>query len=134
MSMGNRDLEKEKFWRDTIAAQQKSGQSQAEYCRLNSLNENSFSWWKRELPARELRDRRERAQARKIVKQQTAPTVPVEMPSFVPLVLAGGESESASPENGLVEIRLPGAAVLVHPGTDVKTIRSVILAFREYWF
>jgi|AGTN01.3.fsa_nt_gi hypothetical protein len=133
MSKGNRDLEKEKFWRSTIADQQKSAQSQAEYCRLHGLNENSFSWWKRELPAREQQDRRERAQARKLAKQQAAAPVPVEAPSFVPLVLAGTENGS-SEENGLLEIRFPGAAVLVHPGADVKAIRSVILAFRECWF
>lgn len=49
MSKSNRDPEKEKFWSDTIAEQQRSGISQAEYCRLHHLNENSFSWWKREL-------------------------------------------------------------------------------------
>lgn len=132
--MGNknsRNPEKEKFWRGVIEDQKKSGLSQAEYCRVNELNDNSFSWWKREIPLRDRQTRRERAAARRAAVQE----VPVksETPSFVPLVLAGTEYAS-SQQGGLVEIRLPGAAVLVHPGADVTVIRSVILAFREYWF
>jgi len=42
---------REKFWRDHLALQAQSAQSQAEYCRQNRLSRSSFSNWKKKLRA-----------------------------------------------------------------------------------
>ena len=137
MSKSNRDPEKEKFWREVVASQQKSGLTQPEYCRVNGLNENSLSWWKREIPARDKGARKERAQERaqkrKLAMEQNISETN-RTPSFVPLVFAAAENSSTPEGVGLVELRFPGAAVLIHAGADNNAIRSVILAFRECWF
>lgn len=133
MSKSLRDPEKEKYWREILADQQKSGLSQAEYCRAHGLNENSFSWWKREIPARDRQARREKAQARKLARVQ-ASSAPAEISSFVPLVFAAEEEPPAPEVDCPVEIRFPGATVRIHAGVEASAIRSVILAFRECWF
>jgi hypothetical protein len=43
---------KEKFWQAHLSAQQKSGLTQVEYCRRNSLSKSTFGWWKHQLNKR----------------------------------------------------------------------------------
>ena len=45
-------MERERKWREHLAAWQKSGLSQAAYCRQHGLTQNDFSWWKREIARR----------------------------------------------------------------------------------
>ena len=40
---------KEKYWQAHLSAQQKSGLTQVEYCRRNSLSKSTFGWWKHQL-------------------------------------------------------------------------------------
>ncbi len=49
-----RDLEKEKFWRERIREQDRTGKSVRQFCVEKGLNENLFYGWRREL---KLRDR-----------------------------------------------------------------------------
>lgn len=136
-----RDPEKEKFWRDAISRQRRSGLSQAEFCRREELNENSFSSWKSIIAARDdeerqakiLAKRAAREQRRQLQREKQLPAKN-EVPAFVPLVLAGADRHSPSTDGALVEIRLPGAAILVYQGADSDTLRSVMLAFRECWY
>ena len=44
--------ERERRWREHLAAWRTSGVSQAEYCRQHGLTQNDFSWWKREIARR----------------------------------------------------------------------------------
>lgn len=48
-----RDEEKEKFWRKTIAEWMKSGLSVRAFCRKNNVPESSFNAWRRELSIRD---------------------------------------------------------------------------------
>ncbi|OGL46883.1 MAG: hypothetical protein A2161_03870 [Candidatus Schekmanbacteria bacterium RBG_13_48_7] len=49
MNKIKRDMEKEKYWRTTIAKWKQSGQPIEAYCRSNGINSGTFHWWKREL-------------------------------------------------------------------------------------
>lgn len=51
-SLIHRHPSREKFWQSHLAAQSKSGLSQAEYCRRYQLSASAFSWWKRKLSAK----------------------------------------------------------------------------------
>jgi len=52
MRLRRTDPEKERFWRDLVHGQQRSGQSVREYCRQAGVKESSFYWWRRELARR----------------------------------------------------------------------------------
>lgn len=49
-----RRVERQRRWQAHLAAWQRSGLSQAEYCRQHGLAPADFSWWKRELAKRGL--------------------------------------------------------------------------------
>ena len=49
---GGAKMERELKWRRHLAVWQKSGLSQAAYCRQQGLTQNDFSWWKREIAGR----------------------------------------------------------------------------------
>lgn len=126
-----RDPEKEKYWREILARWKASGLSQAAFCRLEGLNENSFSSWKSIIADRDLELKREKAALRKAERETD---LKPETPSFVPLILAGADRPPSKQQNAVVEIRLPGAAVLVYQGVDAETLRTVMLAYRECWY
>jgi transposase len=44
-----RDPEREQFWRGTVAAWEKSGQSVRDFCAARGLREPNFYYWKRAL-------------------------------------------------------------------------------------
>ncbi len=41
--------EKARYWRDRLAAWKRSGESQAEFCRLHNLRTHRFTYWKRRI-------------------------------------------------------------------------------------
>ena len=53
MAARRRDLGREQFWRETIAAWQAGGLSAREYCRRHRLSEASLHGWRRELRRRD---------------------------------------------------------------------------------
>jgi len=48
------DLAKEEYWRDTLERWRSTGKTQAEFCRQEHLNENTFSSWKKVIQKRDL--------------------------------------------------------------------------------
>ena len=46
-------VERERMWREHLAAWKTSGLSQAAYCRQHGLMQSDFSWWKRETVRRD---------------------------------------------------------------------------------
>ena len=44
-------VEKSRFWKQHIESQRRSGQTQRSYCGENSININTFNWWKKKLKA-----------------------------------------------------------------------------------
>ena len=51
---GAAKVSRESFWREKLKQWRESGQSQAAFCRVHELNENSFSYWKMETKKRDL--------------------------------------------------------------------------------
>lgn len=56
----NRDKTKEIFWRKTIARQLESRLTQAAFCEEERINQNNFSWWKKEISRRDAEVRAEK--------------------------------------------------------------------------
>lgn len=100
---GRRDPEKEKFWREQVAAQAASGKNVREYCREQGLKENMFFGWRRELKFRDGEEGRK--------------------PGFVELI------ERGCARNSGVSIRLKdGVCIDVVPGFDEETLKTVLSA------
>lgn len=53
MARHRRDPERERFWRDAVAGQRKSGLSVRAFCRQRGLNEPNFYAWRRTLDERQ---------------------------------------------------------------------------------
>jgi hypothetical protein len=67
----HRDLTKEQFWREAVAAWQKSRQSVRAFCAARALAEPSFYSWRRELA------RRAQAQSKPPSRRKIVPVRPV---------------------------------------------------------
>ena len=96
----------EQFWREAIAAWEKSGQSVRAFCSGRELPEASFYGWRRTLQER---DRRRPA-------AQPAPT-------FVPLRIVPGLVLEVVLPGGLV-VRVPAGAEAVAVATLVAALRA----------
>ena len=51
-SRNERDVEKERYWRQVIREAARSGLSIREFCRQHDLKESRFHWWQRTLKNR----------------------------------------------------------------------------------
>ena len=95
----------EQFWRETLAAWEKSGQSARAFCASRELEEASFYGWRRTL--------RERDRRRPLGHQGA---------TFVPLRVV--------PE-AVWEVVLPtGLVVRVPPGADAPSVATLVAALR----
>jgi len=137
-----RDPQKEQFWREHLGRQRRSGLSQAAYCRIHNLNANSFSSWKVIVMSRDEDTRKEKLAEKRSARAEMSRKLREkrllaknDTPVFVPLVIARTEPATQAPiEGAVVEIKLPGAAVLVYQGVDEETLRAVVTTFKECWF
>jgi len=94
--------EREQFWRDLIARQQRSDQPIAAFCRDRGVSQPSFFSWRKRLRLHNGRP--------------SSPFLPVEIDLSSPL---------AHPAP--IEILLPsGACVRVRPGCDRQTLETVL--------
>jgi len=102
---------REEFWREHVAAWEKSGQSIRGYCRAQELSEAGFHFWKRELKRR---DERRASEARR--------------PAFA-------EVRIAAVHEAFIEIVCgESRRIQVHPGFDEETLTRVIAAVeRAAW-
>ena len=57
--------ERARYWRRQLDRWERSGLSQAAYCRRHGLKAVTFSWWKRKLAAEVIHPREPRAKARR---------------------------------------------------------------------
>lgn len=96
MAKGERDLAKERGWRDLVKRQAASGLSVRAFCQREGLSQASFYGWRRTIGQR---DGTQRTQSPSI-----------QSPAFVPIVVTGGPRR----ETGFV-IELIGGRVLRLP-------------------
>jgi transposase-like protein len=94
--------EREQFWRDLIARQQRSGQSVAAFCRAHDVSQPSFFSWRKRLR----------------LHTDTPPS------SFVPVQI---DLSSSLAHAASIEIVLrSGACVRVSHGCDRQTLETVL--------
>ena len=112
-----RGTEKERFWRDAIRQQRRSGRSIRDYCRDQGLSEPSFYAWRRELVRRGVR------------RAKRAPRPAAKRPAFVSVTLAPGGASSGSTA---IECLLPNGVVLRLPVTmDPAAIAAVVTGWEQ---
>jgi hypothetical protein len=125
-----RDDQKEGYWRQHIAAWDKSGQSKRAYCIENNLAYSSFMTWRREI---ELRDREKNPPANVAallpnVEKGANPFVPVRiLPKKVPGKIAIEAPPASAGEQQQIEIALPGGAVIrLRDGCDPSFVAKLL--------
>ncbi len=120
MRRGERDREKEGFWRGAIGRQRVSGRSVREFCRIEGLSEPSFYSWRRELSRRA-----DEAAARRS-RQSVAAFVPLVVPETPP------ETVSAQPPAPIEIVFADGTRVCVPAGCDGETLAVVVAALAAH--
>ena len=102
---GDAKVERERKWREHVGAWQKSGLSQAAYCRQHGLMQHDFSWWKGEIARRD-------------------PRASAVVPTFVPVRMA-----LPQPASYAFELELGGGRVLRFDArVDPSSLKAFALA------
>jgi hypothetical protein len=126
-----RNAEKERFWRDAISRQRRSGQSVRGFCRNETLSEPSFYAWRRELKqrgdkqpvGRAQRDDKQRGGRRQVGHSQRRAA---SRPAFVAVQLA---AEAGPMTASAIELTLPSGAVLRLPASiEPATVAAIVNA------
>lgn len=104
MAAKQRDPERERSWRTTMAAWQASGLSIRAFCGQRRLAETAFHHWRRELRQRD---------AKPLARSAVSP--------FVPLTVIPAATLA-------VEIRCPSGHVVTVPAADVGLLRHLFAA------
>lgn len=121
MARGQRDLELERQWRERVARWTTSGLSVRAFCRQHGLIETSFSYWKRELRARDAAAVASPAIAPAKSLAQKKPLAKKSPPRFVPVTVMAAATVS-------VEVRCPSGHVVLLPSCDVASLTSLFAA------
>ena len=118
MTIGNRDLEKEKYWSEVIERHKRSGKSQAQFCRDESLNAHKFYYWSCVLAKRQKS------------KNRSAPIKnPTTLP-FVPLNVVDSFEISNKPD-ALEQIEISKIVVRISASTDRATIACIFQSLEK---
>lgn len=123
--------ERERFWREALRRQRRSGLTIREFCRGEELAEPSFYWWRRELADRGRSStprrvaasspRRPRARGRGAAGKR-----PTSVARFVPVAVAPPSAAAA------YELLLPGGVrVLVHGSAGEQRLVDVLAALQQ---
>jgi hypothetical protein len=114
-----RDVGKERFWRDVIQRHKRSGLTISAFCLENDFSESSFHAWRRTIAERDLQTK------------QTPPSVNNrdELPAFVPLRVA--PSPHTSTTSPLEVVVGSNRVIRVSPGFDAATLRHLLAALEE---
>lgn len=111
-----RDVNKERLWREAIRRWQRSGQTVRGFCREQGLSEAAFHAWRRTIARRD---------------EPIASAAAVERkPLFVPLrVMPTAAATAAVP----LELVLgSGRVVRVSPGFDAATLQALLAVLEEH--
>jgi hypothetical protein len=100
-----RDPERERSWRATMARWRASGLSIRAFCRRHSLTESAFHFWRRELRLRE----------------PAGPTSVPGSPTFVPVTVISMATVT-------VEVRCPSGHVVTLAAYDVSALPGLFAA------
>lgn len=112
MARGQRDPALERRWRERMAQWQASGLSVRAFCVKHGLIETSFSYWKRELRARDAAASTAAARSSSGKKSR---------PAFVPLTVLPAATVA-------VEVRCPSGHVVCLSSCEVSALASLFAA------
>jgi len=111
MARQQRDLKRERAWRQHIAEQRSSGQTIRAYCDARQIRETSFYFWRQEIAKR---DRESAAQ-------------PNSAPAFVPVAVIDTPTTAGAP----IDIHLAdGHRVRIRSGCDRSLLADVLNLLR----
>jgi transposase-like protein len=109
-----RNSKREQFWREMVAAWQKSGQSIRGFCLARGLSEASFFGWRRTLAERDGPRSSGRLPETEAAQRATVP------PTLVPVRVV---------PSAIVEVVLPtGLVVRVPAGIEVAAVATLVAA------
>jgi hypothetical protein len=114
-----RDPAREKFWRQTIRRQQRSGLTLRDFCGREGLKDWTFRWWRQELARR---DRQTSAAIRG--EQEGEPNE--EVPAFLPVRVVDPEAVTPRPAPPIEIVLTTGPIVRVPSGFDPSTLGQVL--------
>lgn len=109
-------------WRVWLARWERSGLSQADFCRRHGLKAVTFSWWKRELGDGRTRRRRrgERGDSAQAAERR---------PKFVEVAVASPRPSLSEPRTSGYEIVLQSGHIIRLPGEfDAQAVARLIVA------
>jgi hypothetical protein len=130
MAKGQRDLSKERLWRELVQRWRRSGQTVRDFCAAHGLSEANFYAWRRTIDQRDRQaDRlRERtAQRQHHGSRRGSASQAEHSPTFVQVKL--GAVEATSP--GIEVVVGPGRIVRVPAGFDADTLRQLLAVLEE---
>jgi hypothetical protein len=121
MTGRQRDIEKERYWQQTIHKAARSGLSIREFCRQRHVKESQLYWWQRRLKE----NRRPRVVQRKVANDSQA--------SFA-LV----SNDPCAADAGIELVLQDGRRLRISRGVDEPTLRAVLSALgpeacRRFW-
>ena len=113
-SRNQRDVEKERYWRQVVGDAARSGLSIREFCRRHDLKESQFHWWQRTL--------KNRRQERTLRRQQRSR----EAESQATFALVSDDPEAL--DAGIELVLGDGRRLRIGKGVDEQTLRTVLAA------
>ncbi|MEE9311130.1 MAG: hypothetical protein V3V10_01835 [Planctomycetota bacterium] len=117
---GERSVEKEAYWKRTMAEWRESGLTGRDFCKKKGLNEHLYYSWKRKLRISAIE-----AKAQKTVAK--GKEVQLTQPVFIPLTLKPEViAENKLDVNTTIEIVIGQHAVHVQPDFDNETLSRVL--------
>jgi hypothetical protein len=135
-----RDPEKERFWGQKIAQQEKSGLNKKDFCDREGINLNTFLGWERIIPQRDAE--RQASRPREVsfwlydeqYDREFASLVsdePSMKNSFMPFVMNDTKKKRCHQEL-VAEVRFGNSKLCVFRGADFETLRSLLILFKEF--
>jgi transposase len=121
-----RDPARERFWRQTIRRQQRSGLTVRDFCRREGLKDRTFRWWRQELARR---DRQTSNAPEPKPTLESAAAVATLL--FVPVRVLD-QGAVPSPLSPAIDIVLPaGPTVRVPVGFDRGLLHEVLAVLEQ---
>lgn len=118
MTIGNRDLKKEKHWQGIVEKQKQSGKSPSQFCKDEGLIDNQFYYWRSVLAKRQ-------KEKKPIQPPEDKPVIP-----FVPLSIADN-FDFAAQQNSAEQIEISKIILRIPANTDKSTLASILQSLEK---
>jgi hypothetical protein len=128
-SIGKRDPEKEKYWRDTIRRWQSSGQNKSQFCQPEKIKLSTFCHWVSVIARRDAEKLRQEARERIIRRreQRRRSRAKVSSSQFVEARVSNEHGTGLMPVGDQIEISTPDGFVIKLPGGANSALLIAVL-------